>query len=346
MLCSQNILPFCEIVCLNIPLQKGCYKFINNEDTSMRKKGFLVTTIIVTFFSFLLIFNNNAMSMRQDADAGLQLDIIRENLATYSKMKAADAREYYEEALNELHALIEMFAGTEEALEAKFYIGATYNQLSNFDEAIKYFDDVLNFQDEINRNFQARLLYFKAKALLGKGRIPEAKEVIAELRKIEPGAANAFGKELGGTMRIGMRAPDFHTKDFEGNPVSLSQYEGQIIIMNFWATWNDQCLQELPEIKKLYRELKGTDVQFIGISSDDNIDDLKGFIRQNNIEWPQIFEGMRHKGMMLKLYDVNIIPIIFVLDQEGRVQYIGNNKEKITQIVTALIVRAEKKSGY
>jgi len=312
----------------------------------MKKKGFLISTIIVTVFSSWLTFNDDATGMRQDADAGLQLDTIREGLNTYSKMKPEDAREYYEAALNELHALIEMFSGTEEALEAKFYIGAIHDQLGEFDKAINYFNDVLNFQDEIDKNFKARLLYFKAKSLIRSGHIPEAKEVIAELRLIEPGAANAFGKELGGTMRIGMRAPDFHTKDFEGNPVILSQYEGQVVIMNFWATWNDQCLQELPEIKKLYRKLKSPDVQFIGVSSDDNIDDLKGFIRQNNIEWPQICEGMRYKGMMSKLYDVNIIPIIFVLDQKGRVQYIGNSKEKIEQIVSALIVSAEKKSEY
>jgi peroxiredoxin len=311
----------------------------------MRKKSFLISTIIVTFFSFWLTFNDNAMGMRHDAEAGIQLDMIRENLATYSKMKATDAREYYEEALDELHALTEMFAGTEEALEAKFYIGATHNQLGNNDDAIEYFDDVLNFKDEIDKNFQARLFYFKAKALLGSGRVDDAKDVIAELRIIEPGAANAFGKELGGTMRIGMTAPDFHTKDFEGNPVNLSLYEGQIIIMNFWATWNDQCLKELPEIKKLYRKLKGPDIQFIGISSDDNVDDLKGFVRQHNIKWPQICEGMRYKGMMSKLYDVNRIPIMFVLDQKGKVQYIGNKKKKIEQIVTTLIVRAQKKSG-
>ena len=311
----------------------------------MRKKSLLISTIIITFFSFWLTFNDNAMGMRHDAEAGIQLDMIRENLATYSKMNPTDAREYYEEALDELYALTEMFAGTEEALEAKFYIGATHNQLGNNDDAIEYFDDVLNFKNEIDKNFQARLLYFKAKALLGNGRIEDVKDVIAELRIIEPGAANAFGKELGGTMRIGMTAPDFHTKDFEGNPVNLSLYEGQIIIMNFWATWNDQCLKELPEIKKLYRKLKGPDVQFIGISSDDNVDDLKGFVRQHNIEWPQICEEMRYKGMMSKLYDVNRIPIMFVLDQKGKVQYIGNKKKKIEQIVTTLIVRAQKKSG-
>ncbi|NOR65685.1 MAG: redoxin domain-containing protein, partial [Candidatus Scalindua sp.] len=185
-----------------------------------------------------------------------------------------------------------------------------------------------------------------AQALIGIGNIQEAKDVITELRIIEPGAANAFGQELGGTMRLGKLAPDFHTTDLDGNPLSLSKLEGKIIVMNFWATWNDQCLEKISEIKQLYRKLKGPDVQFIGISRDDEIDDLKGVILQKNIEWPQIFEGMRYKGMMSKLYDVNKIPIIFVLDQQGRVQYIGNSKEKITQVVTTLIVRGEKKSGY
>ena len=94
----------------------------------MRKKSLLISTIIVTFFSFWLAFNDNAMGLRQDAEAGLQLDTISKDLAAYSKMKPADAREYYEEALSELHALIEMFAGTEEALEAKFFIGTTHNR--------------------------------------------------------------------------------------------------------------------------------------------------------------------------------------------------------------------------
>jgi peroxiredoxin len=313
----------------------------------MKKENFLIPTVVIMFFSLWLTFNNSAMgALRQDADAALELTTIRKNLSIYSKMKPEDARDFYEEALNELQVMTDMFAGTEEALEATFYIGATYNILGNFDEAIAYFDDVLSFQNEIDQNFKARLLYFKAQALIGTGNIQEAKDVITELRVIEPGAANAFGQELGGTMRLGKLAPDFHTTDLDGNPLSLSKLEGKIIVMNFWATWNDQCLEKISEIKQLYRKLKGPDVQFIGISRDDEIDDLKGVVLQKNIEWPQIFEGMRYKGTMSKLYDVRKIPITFVLDQQGRVQYIGNSKDKITQVVTTLIVRGEKKSGY
>ncbi len=203
-----------------------------------------------------------------------------------------------------------------------------------------------NYKTSSRDSYRLVGLYFKAKALIGYGSVSEAKEVIKELRIIDPRAANAFGKELGGTMGIGMLAPDFHTTDYKGNKISLSDYEGKIIVMHFWATWNDQCLEGFPNVKKLYRKFKGPNVQFIGISRDDQIDDLKGFVLQKNIDWPQIFEGMRHKGMMSKLYEVHKIPIIFVLDQDGRVQYIGNSNEKITQIITTLIVRAEKKPDY
>ncbi len=312
----------------------------------MKTENFLIPTVVIIFFSFWLTFNSNVIgALRQDADAAMELTAIRKNLSVYSKMKPEDAREFYEEALNELQVITDMFAGTEEALEATFYIGATHNILRNFGEAIAYFDDVLSFQNEIDENFKARLLYFKAQALIGTGNIDGAKEVITDLRVIEPGAANAFGKELGGTMRLGMHAPDFHTEDSNGNPISLSQFEGKITVMHFWATWNDQCLEKLPETKELYRKFKGPDVQFIGISRDDEIDDLKGVVLQMNIEWPQIFEGMRYKGMMSKLYDVRNIPMTFVMDKQGRVQYIGSSKDKITQIVTTLIVKGDKKSG-
>ena len=308
----------------------------------MKKETFLISTILLIFVSLSFAFNNNVLGMRQDTDAGLQLDIIRENLSSYSKMKPEDTNEYYENALNELHALVDMFSGTEEALEAVFYIGAICNQLKQYDEAIKYFDDVLTFKDEINQNFEIRLLYFKAKALIGEGRVFDAKDVIAELRAIEPGAANSFGKELGGTIKLGMSAPDFNTTDYKGNPISLSKYKGQIAIIDFWATWSDYCIQDFSETQKMYRKVNNPGVQFIGVSLDDEVEDLKGFALQKNIEWPQIFEGMRWKGYMSKLYNVERIPMTFVIDQKGKIQYIGNSKEKATQIVSALIVRADR----
>ncbi len=311
----------------------------------MKKRSIFVSIVILSFFLFWIEYTNTAMGMKHDADAGLQLDIIRGNLGDIAKMKPADARNYYEEALNELHALIEMFAGTEEAQEALFYVGATYNEMGNFEEAVKCFDDILK-QGEIVQNFKVRLLYFKAKALLGSGDVAKAKEVVAELKLIEPRAANAFGRELSGTLRIGMKAPDFNVLDFQGNPISLSQYKGKVVVVDFWATWNDYCLQEFSKVKKMYRTYKDKGVQFIGISLDDEIEDLKSFVGMNKVEWPQVFEGMRWKGRISKMYNIEKIPIMFVLDRESRIRYIGADKKKITRVVARLLTKPKQASTY
>ncbi len=307
----------------------------------MKKKSIFVSIIIVSFFSFWIGYSNDVMGLKHDADAGLQLDALRRDLSNYAKMKPADARSYYEDALEDLNMLIREYTDTEEALEARFYVGTIHNEMGNFDEAIKYFDDVLG-QKEIDHNFKARLLYFKAKALLGNGDVAKAKEVVVELRLIEPGAANAFGKELSGTIRLGMKAPDLNAMDFKGNHISLSKYKGSIVVIDFWATWCDPCLQEFPKVKKMYRTFKGRGVQFIGVSLDDEIEDLKGFVAGNKVEWPQVFEGMRWKGTVSKTYNVEKIPIMFVLDRESRVQYIGNDKKKITRVITKLLSKSEQ----
>jgi peroxiredoxin len=289
---------------------------------------------------------NTALALRPDPDAGLQLDIIRSNLGNIAKMNAADAKSLYEKAQAELRLLIEEYPGTEEAQEAMFYVGATYNEMGDYEKAIPFFDKILE-QGEITDNFKARLLFFKAKALVQSGNIDEAKEVVAALKEVEPRAANAFGKELSGRLRIGMHAPDLvNVKDYEGNPISLSQYPGKVIVLDFWATWSDQCLQEFSEVKKVYRLYKDKGVQFIGISLDDNKEDLKTFIGMNNVGWPQVFEGMRWKGYVSKLFNIEQIPVMYVLDTEGKICYIGNDKKKVAGILGQLVSKQEDSSAY
>lgn len=307
----------------------------------MKKGRSLVLTAIASVFLLWTGYTSNADELKHDANAAKQLEIIRKNLTGLTEMKLADAKKYYEEALKDLNTLIEKYSKTEEAREAKFYIGAIYNEMHNFDEALKCFDAVLS-QGEMHRNFKARTLYFKAKAHLAKGDLEKAKETVTELKLVEPRAADSFGSELSGRIQIGMEAPTFNVADFQGTPVDLSKYKGNIVILDFWATWCDPCIQEFPKVKKMYSKFKNKGVQFIGISLDDDIEDLRGFVKQEEVEWPQLYDGKRWKGAIPSLYHIQMIPTMVVLDRENRVRYIGSDTETVTQIVTTLLSESKE----
>lgn len=302
----------------------------------MKKRSLLGLTVITSVFFIWAGHAVHARELKHDATAAKQLEIIRRNLSSLTEMKSADAKKYYNEALNDLNTLIGKYDGTEEALEAKFFMGAAHNEMHNFDEAIKCFDTVLS-QGDVNQNFKARTLYFKAKALLGKGDVATAKGVVSELRLIEPRAADTFGSELSGTLRIGAEAPTFNVTDIDGKPIDLSKYKGNVIIINFWATWCDPCVQEFPNVKQMYTKFKGKGVQFIGVSLDDDIEDLRGFVKQFEVEWPQIFDAKRWQGSIPSLYHIRAIPTMVLLDRENKVRYIGSDTENVTRIVTTLL---------
>ncbi|TVL99034.1 MAG: hypothetical protein CV087_19590 [Candidatus Brocadia sp. WS118] len=307
----------------------------------MGKRTRLVCTAITSVFLLWAGYTASAGELKHDPHAEKQLEIIRKNLSGLTEMKFKDAKKYYEDALKDLNALIDKYAKTEEALQARFYLGAVYHEMRNFKDAIPCFDAVLK-QGAIDQNFKARTLYFKAKALIAQGDITAAKETITELRQIEPRAADSFGHEMSGMVRIGMDAPLFNVMDFQGTPVDLSKYKGNITILNFWATWADTCLQEFPKFKKMYSKFKNKGVQFIGISLDDDIEDLRGFAKQETLEWPQIFDGKRWKGMIPSLYNIQMIPMIVVLDRENKVRYIGSEIDNVSQIVTTLLSESKE----
>lgn len=68
---------------------------------------------------------------------------------------------------------------------------------------------------------------------------------------------------------VGQRRPDFTLNDARGIPVSADDFDGRILLVNFWATWCAPCVEELPMLSSLQQEFAGEGVQFIGIALDD-----------------------------------------------------------------------------
>ena len=110
------------------------------------------------------------------------------------------------------------------------------------------------------------------------------------------------------------QAPNFTLKDLEGWEVSLSDYEGKIIFVNFWATWCGPCKREIPGFIELQNKYKD-DLVILGISTDrrGTKDRVAPFAKNYNINFPVLFSD----GKVEKDYGgIRAIPTTFILDRE------------------------------
>lgn len=111
--------------------------------------------------------------------------------------------------------------------------------------------------------------------------------------------------------------PDFTLQRLDGSPLTLSQYTGQIIIVNFWASWCNPCVQEFPSLMKLVEHFKG-EVVVIAVSTDENQEDIEAFTKAFGLPRPG-FEIVWDKDKtMMEKYGIEKIPESFLVDGERK----------------------------
>jgi len=116
----------------------------------------------------------------------------------------------------------------------------------------------------------------------------------------------------------GHMAPDFKLTDLTGKPLTLSEYKGKVVFLDFWATWCPPCVMSTPEVEKIVADYKAKDVVVLSISLDQNEEALRQFVQARNIENRVALAG---PGGVDQLYNVHAIPQFFIVDQKG---YVAN----------------------
>ena len=114
------------------------------------------------------------------------------------------------------------------------------------------------------------------------------------------------------------KAPQFTLKDIKGNTVSLSDYRGKVVVVDFWATWCHECEDSSPELDRVYRKYRDRGVIFLGISLDeggDAIEKVSNFVKKFNITFP-ILMGNRK---LANAYYIKGIPTTYVLDKDHNI---------------------------
>jgi peroxiredoxin len=140
-----------------------------------------------------------------------------------------------------------------------------------------------------------------------------ADEILENIKK------QAEAKKLRSQLVDGAKFPDFDEKDLEGKPLSVANYKGKVVLIDFWATWCPPCVAELPNVQKAYETHHKDGFEIIGISLDQDEKKLKSFIKEKNMPWPQYFDGKGWGSKLAGKYGVTSIPATFLLDREGKI---------------------------
>lgn len=121
-------------------------------------------------------------------------------------------------------------------------------------------------------------------------------------------------------LKAGTAAPDFQLTTTTGQTVSLSDYKGKYVVLDFWASWCPDCRKDAPNIVAAYNEFKEKNVAFIGISFDTDKTAWENAITKYEIKYPQVSELKKWKETTISdKYNIKWIPSMYLIDPEGKV---------------------------
>lgn len=138
-------------------------------------------------------------------------------------------------------------------------------------------------------------------------------------------------------LETGTKAPEFSLKTPEGKTVSLSDFRGKYVVLDFWASWCPDCIKDIPNMKRIYETYKDRGIVFLGVSFDDNKDNWTAMIKKQGIKYTQVSELKKWKTTEVsKAYKINWIPTLYLIDKEGKVVLGTVMSEKIEKALGQL----------
>ena len=153
-------------------------------------------------------------------------------------------------------------------------------------------------------------------------------------------ALSAFAlTSLAASDLTGQSAPDFALKSSTGENLRLSEYRGDVVMINFWATWCGPCRQEMPLLDDLYARYGRVGFSLLGVNIDDDARRAMQMIDDLGVNFPVLFDETKEVS---KLYQVEAMPVTVLVDRSGTVRHVhhgykpGYEEKYLTEIRSLL----------
>lgn len=166
--------------------------------------------------------------------------------------------------------------------------------------------------------------------------------MLAELAKLYPATKAgkmAASKAAAANLKVGGDPVPFTTMDMDGKPVSVADYKGKVLLIDFWATWCGPCLAELPHVLEAYQAHHDQGFEILGISLDRDTDKdkLVTMIKERGMSWRHVYDGKYWQAEIAQLHDVNSIPFTLLIGKDGKVVGMNLRGAKLGEAVKAAL---------
>jgi thiol-disulfide isomerase/thioredoxin len=121
---------------------------------------------------------------------------------------------------------------------------------------------------------------------------------------------------------LGQRAPDFVLRSWEGENMRLSEHSGEVVLINFWATWCGPCRQEMPLLDEIYGKYRRAGLVLFSVNLDEanNLDAAREMATTLRVSYPVLFDERKEVS---RAYQASSMPLTVLIDREGVVRYIS-----------------------
>ncbi len=117
----------------------------------------------------------------------------------------------------------------------------------------------------------------------------------------------------------GAAAPQFSLAARGGQNVSLAQYKGQVVMINFWASWCGPCRQEMPLLESIYKKYNKLGFTMLGVNVEPDSNAANAWLKETPVSFPILYDT---ESKVSKLYDVAGMPTSVIIDRAGKVRLI------------------------